>query len=171
MLWPLLGSISMRWSLLEFFFLFLRKSIISSDTITQEHERGKFPSPTSTGISYKCSVSVSYYYFFSVCFIMGLPYWLSDKESACLARRYRRRGSNPWVRKSPWRKAWLLIPGFSPGESHGSEEPGGLQSMGSQRVKYDWSNWAQPSTCSVLESPWVHSLSEYTMKHLWSVRC
>ena len=27
---------------------------------------------------------------------------------------------------------------FSPGKSHGQEEPGGLQFMGSQRVRHDW---------------------------------
>ena len=52
---------------------------------------------------------------------------------------------------------WGLIPGsgISPGGEHGSplqyscqenpmdrEEPGGLQSMGLQRVRYDWSNLA-----------------------------
>ena len=36
--------------------------------------------------------------------------------------------------KNPWRRAWQPTPGFLPGESPGTEEPGGLQSMGSQRV-------------------------------------
>ena len=26
---------------------------------------------------------------------------------------------DPWVRKTPWRKAWQLTPVFIPGESHG----------------------------------------------------
>ena len=26
---------------------------------------------------------------------------------------------NPWVRKIPWRRKWLLTPIFLPGESHG----------------------------------------------------
>ena len=26
---------------------------------------------------------------------------------------------NPWVRKIPWRREWLLTPIFLPGESHG----------------------------------------------------
>jgi len=26
---------------------------------------------------------------------------------------------NPWVRKIPWRRAWLLTPVFLPGESYG----------------------------------------------------
>ena len=42
--------------------------------------------------------------------------------------------SNPWVGKIPWRRAWQPIPVFLPGESPGTEEPDGLQSIGSQRV-------------------------------------
>ena len=39
--------------------------------------------------------------------------------------------------KIPWRKAWQLIPVFLPGEFQ-TEEPGGLQSMGSRRVGHNW---------------------------------
>ena len=44
----------------------------------------------------------------------------------------RRPGFNPWIRKSPWRRKWEPTPVFLPGEYHGQEKPGGLQSMGSQ---------------------------------------
>ena len=40
--------------------------------------------------------------------------------------------------KIPWRWAWEPTPVFLPGESPRTEEPGGLQSMGSQRVGHDW---------------------------------
>ena len=33
--------------------------------------------------------------------------------------RGKRPGFNPWVRKIPWRKEWLSIPVFLPGEFHG----------------------------------------------------
>ena len=67
---------------------------------------------------------------------MGLLRWLSGKESACQFKRCRRRGFDPWVRKIP-------------GEGNGNplqyscldntmEEPGGLQSMVSQRVRHNW---------------------------------
>jgi len=58
--------------------------------------------------------------------MIGLPRWLSDRESAC---QFMRCGFDPWL-------------GRSPGEENGnplqytclgnlmSEEPGGLQSMG-----------------------------------------
>ena len=47
---------------------------------------------------------------------MGLPWWLSGKESACQCRRHR---FDPWVRKIPWRRAWQPAPVFLPGESCG----------------------------------------------------
>ena len=49
---------------------------------------------------------------------------------------------DPWIRKTPWRRAWQPTPIFLPRESPWTEEPGELQSTGSQRVKYDWSNTA-----------------------------
>ena len=39
-----------------------------------------------------------------------------------------------WVGKIPWRRAWQPTLVFLPGESPWTEEPGGLQSMESQRV-------------------------------------
>jgi len=44
----------------------------------------------------------------------------------------------PWVGKIPWRRAWKPTPVFLPGESPWTEEPGGLQSIGSQRVRDNW---------------------------------
>ena len=46
-----------------------------------------------------------------------------------------RPGFDSWVGKMPWRKAWQPIPVFLAGESPWTEEPGSLQSMGSQRVR------------------------------------
>ena len=37
-----------------------------------------------------------------------------------------------------WRRAWQPTPVFLPGESPWTEEPGGPQSMGLQRVGHDW---------------------------------
>ena len=61
----------------------------------------------------------------------GLPGDSCGKESACQCRRCR---FNPWVGKIPWRKKWQPTPGFLPGKSHPTEQPGGLQSMESQRL-------------------------------------
>ena len=41
-------------------------------------------------------------------------------------------GFDPWFGKIPWRRAWQPTPVFSAGESLWAEEPGGLQSIGSQ---------------------------------------
>ena len=42
-------------------------------------------------------------------------------------------GFDPWAGKIPWRREWQPTPVFLPGEPPWAEEPGGLQSMGSQR--------------------------------------
>ena len=49
----------------------------------------------------------------------GFPGGSVGKESTCQCRRHKRRNSNPWVRKIPWRLAWQPTPVFLPGESHG----------------------------------------------------
>ena len=46
-----------------------------------------------------------------------------------------------WVwsqsREDPWRRTWQPTPAFLPGKSPWTEEPGGLQSMGSQTPGYN----------------------------------
>ena len=54
----------------------------------------------------------------------------------------KRRGFNSWVGKMPWRRAWQTTPVLLPGESPWTEEPGGLQSIASQRVGHDLSSCA-----------------------------
>ena len=56
---------------------------------------------------------------------MHFPWWLSGKESDCYSGD---KGSIPGLGRSPGGGS----PVFLPGEFHGQEEPGGLQSMGSQ---------------------------------------
>ena len=53
-----------------------------------------------------------------------------------------------------WRRAWQPTPVFLPGESPWTEEPGGLQSMGSQRVGHDLATeqQQQPSWLNSKES-------------------
>ena len=81
---------------------------------------------------------------FTVCGInIGLPRWLNDKEPACQCRRHKKRQFDPWVWKIPWRRAWHPIPVVLLEELHGQrEKPGGLQSIGSQRIGHDWSDLA-----------------------------
>ena len=80
--------------------------------------------------------------------LMALLRWHIGKESSCQRRRCE---FDPWVTKIPWRRKWQTTPGFLLGKSHGqrglwgwgwgsvhgTEEPSGLQSMGSQRVWHD----------------------------------
>ena len=73
----------------------------------------------------------------------GIGYPLQYSQASLVAQMVK----NPpamqetWVQcmvgKIPWRRAWQPTPVFLPGESPWSEEPGGLQSMGSQRVRQD----------------------------------
>ena len=49
-----------------------------------------------------------------------------------------RPGFDPWFGKIPWRKIRQPTPVLLPGESPWTEEPGGLQFMGLQRVGLDW---------------------------------
>ena len=58
---------------------------------------------------------------------MGCPGDLDSKESACQCRRP---GFDPWVGKLPWRREWLPIPVFLPGESHGQKSLAGYSSRG-----------------------------------------
>ena len=59
--------------------------------------------------------------------LIGLPRWLSCKETACQCRRHR---FNPWVRKIPWRRKWQPTPVFLPGEPHGQRRLGGYSRWG-----------------------------------------
>ena len=60
--------------------------------------------------------------------ILGLPWWLRLYRIGLQCRRL---DFDPWVGKIPWRRAWQPTPVFLPW----TEEPGGLQSLGSQRVR------------------------------------
>ena len=46
-------------------------------------------------------------------------WWLSGKEPACQCRRCKRCRFNPWVGRTPWRRAWQPTPVSLPGESRG----------------------------------------------------
>ena len=63
--------------------------------------------------------------------LLGLPWWLSGKESTCQCRRHR---FNPWVRKIPWREDMATHSSFLACEIPWTEESGRLQAMGSQEL-------------------------------------
>ena len=66
--------------------------------------------------------------------LQGFPGGASGKEPPCQCKRHKRRGFNLWAGKIPWKRAWQPTPLFLPRESPCTEEPGRLQSIGSQRV-------------------------------------
>ena len=69
--------------------------------------------------------------------ILSFPGGTSGKEPAYHFRRRKTHGSDPWVRKIPWRRAWQPIPKILACRVPQTDEPVGLQSMGSQRVGHD----------------------------------
>jgi len=67
--------------------------------------------------------------------IVGFPDGSDGKESTYNMGYL---GSVPGLGRFPWRRVWQSTPVFLPGESPWTEEPGMLQSMGSQRVRHNW---------------------------------
>ena len=58
---------------------------------------------------------------------LGLPWWLSSKESTC---EYRRLGFDPWVGEIPWRRKWQPTPVSLPEKSHGQRSLEGYSPWG-----------------------------------------
>ena len=70
-------------------------------------------------------------------YLWGLPQWLNGIESACNAGD---------AGQSLGQEGMATHSSILVGEIPWTEEPGRLQSMQSQRVGHDWSNWAQAPT-------------------------
>ena len=81
---------------------------------------------------------------------------------------------NPWVGKIPWRREWLSIPVFLPGESHGQRNLAGYSPWGHKELDMteQLSNtlthyfppslsflrkWQLQSTSYLSQNPWSHS--------------
>ena len=72
----------------------------------------------------------------AVFFKVGLPWWLSGKESVCQYKRGKRCRFDPWVGKIPWRRKWQPTPVLLPGESHGQRSLAGYSPRG-HRATHD----------------------------------
>jgi len=70
----------------------------------------------------------------------GLSWWFRW-EGICL--QCRRHKFDPWFGKIPWRREWLPTPVLT-WRIPWTEEPGGLQSVGLQRVVYSCCLIKQP---------------------------
>ena len=66
-----------------------------------------------------------------------LPRRLSGKDSACQCRRRRRLRFDPWVRRIPLGEDMATHSSILAWTIPWTEEPGGLESLGSQRVRHD----------------------------------
>ena len=76
---------------------------------------------------------------------MGLPKWLTSKESTCQGGRRRRHGFDPWVRKIPWRRKWQPTPVLLPGESNGQRSLADFRPWGHKR---NWT-WLSDYTTTI----------------------
>ena len=69
---------------------------------------------------------------------VGIPRWSSAKESGRQCRRCRRLRSHLWAGEIPLEEEIAIHSSMLAWKTPGTEKPGGLQSMGSQRVRHDW---------------------------------
>ena len=64
-------------------------------------------------------------------------------------------GFNPWVGKIPWSRKWQPTLVFLPGEPPWIEKPGGLQSIGLRRVRYNRATKRKgPDDTALCGRPW-----------------
>ena len=69
-------------------------------------------------------------------FVFSYSWWLRWQR---ICRQCKKPGFDPWVGKTPWRKAWQLIPVFLPGESHGQRSLVGYSPWGCKEL--DTTEW------------------------------
>ena len=84
--------------------------------------------------------------------VMSSPGGLDGKEAACNAAHP---GSIPWLRKIPWRRAWLSSPVFLPEESHGQRSQVGYGPWG-----YKESDMTEQLTLASVIIFKIHSIEE-----------
>ena len=82
-------------------------------------------------------------------FLLGFPGGDTGKEPTCQCRRHKRLGFDPWVGKSPWRRAWQLTPVFLSGGSQGQRSLAGtVHRVTQSQIQLKKSSaWACSSFC------------------------
>ena len=97
---------------------------------------------------------------YSALWKQGFPGGASVKESACQCRRHKKYG---WSlhQEDPLEEGMATHSGILAWRIPWTEEPGGLQSMGLQRVRHDWRYLARTNALSALhmQGGWVEGLS------------
>ena len=74
----------------------------------------------------------------------GYRWWLKQER---IRLQCGRPEFDPQFGKTPWRREWQPTPVFLPGKSPRTEEPGGLQSMGLQKLGHEWLNTESQMKC------------------------
>ena len=82
----------------------------------------------------------------------GFPGGTSGKEPSCQCRSHRRHGFDPWVGNDPLEEGMATHSSILAWRIPRTEKPGGLQSIGSQRVGHDWSNLVCTHTHTLTKS-------------------
>ena len=85
----------------------------------------------------------------------GFPGGTSGKELACQCRRHKRGGFNPWVGKSPWRRAWQPTLIFLQATVHGVAQGQTRQKPLSMHTSSLWFPEPQAQPASSLPLPWA----------------
>ena len=65
---------------------------------------------------------------------LGLPWWLTGKESTYNVGRCGRHRFDPWVGKIPWSRKWQPTLVFLPGQSHGQKSLVGYSPWGHKEL-------------------------------------
>ena len=104
---------------------------------------------------------------------LGFPSGAGGKEPARQSRRHEKHRFNPWVGGDPLEKGMATHSSTLAWRIPWTEEPGRLQPMGSQRVRPNWSDWAQHHALTfgkpTFTFPEFSSVVMYlcTYGHLW----
>ena len=93
------------------------------------------------------------------------------QESACQCRKHNET-RDPWVGKSPWRRAWQPTPVFLPGESHGQRSLEGYSPRGHKELDTTEVT-LHACTCSseVLEWDWSPPLDHSSVVSPQALAC
>ena len=84
-----------------------------------------------------CLVTIICYYFF-LKLLIGLPRWHSGQESPCQCRRHWQGQETSLGQEDPLEAERATCSSILIWRIPRTEEPGGLQSMGLQRVRHNW---------------------------------
>ena len=93
----------------------------------------------------------------------GFPGGSDAKESTCNAGDL---SLIPEFGKLPWRRAWQPTPVFLPGECLLAEEPGVLQSIGSQRIRHKKATKHSILSAHQSVNEWVKKI-QYMFIHIY----